>query len=91
MRGLSSQEGGRERMPAKAEGEDNEAEQEPLVALSNEAWAQIEQGFSQTNLQVCFSTNNTSVPVSSSCSWQLIDFTPEIITHCSNNGEAGLP
>ncbi|KAE8899889.1 hypothetical protein PF003_g16171 [Phytophthora fragariae] len=86
MRALSSQEGDRERMSAKAEREDNEAEQELLVDLSNEAWAQIEQGFSQTNMQVCFSMNETSVPVSSSCSWQLVDFTPEIITHCSNNG-----
>ncbi|GMF16034.1 unnamed protein product [Phytophthora fragariaefolia] len=88
MRALSSQEGDREIMSAKAERKDNEAEQEPLVALSNEAWEQIEQGFSQTNMQVCFSMNETSVPVSSSCSCQLVDFTPppEIIAHCSNNG-----
>ncbi|GMF57759.1 unnamed protein product [Phytophthora fragariaefolia] len=51
MRTLSSQEGDRERMSAKAEREDNEAEQELLVELSNEAWAQIEQGFSQTNMK----------------------------------------
>ncbi|GMF41699.1 unnamed protein product [Phytophthora fragariaefolia] len=60
VRAFSSQEGDRQTMSAKMEREDNEAEPELLAALSYEAWAQTEQDFPQTNMQMCFLMNETS-------------------------------
>ncbi|OWZ17955.1 hypothetical protein PHMEG_0008025 [Phytophthora megakarya] len=37
-------------------------------------------------MQVCFSIIERSVPVSETCDWQLVDFTPEILEYCLQHG-----